>query len=144
MTGGPSAGPASAYPTLRRPASICFIEGNEVFVPGLIAGTSAAFGLLDCASAEPNTPSWVAAMVMAPVLRKRRRFRSIFSNILIVFIDESPWSCDWVLSRASRYDPPTLMSAAAEIFFSGTGRMMLRKRHRATHFFLRVLCRIFR
>ena len=36
MTGGPLAGPASAYPTFRRPASICFSEPNDVFVPGLI------------------------------------------------------------------------------------------------------------
>ncbi len=47
--GGPLAGPASAYPTLSRPASICFIEAKDVFVPGLIAGN---FRLPDCAFAE--------------------------------------------------------------------------------------------
>jgi hypothetical protein len=31
---GPAAGPASTYPTFRRPASICFSEVNDVFVPG--------------------------------------------------------------------------------------------------------------
>jgi hypothetical protein len=29
----------------------------DVFVPGLIAGTSAGFALLDCAAAEPTMPS---------------------------------------------------------------------------------------
>ncbi len=33
-TGRPSAGPASAYPTFSTPASICFIELNDVCVPG--------------------------------------------------------------------------------------------------------------
>src|SRR5437016_791481 len=35
MTAGPSLGPASAYPTFRTPASICFSEPKDVFVPGL-------------------------------------------------------------------------------------------------------------
>ena len=42
MTGSPLAGPASAYPTLSTPASICLIAPNDVFVPGLIAGTFAS------------------------------------------------------------------------------------------------------
>ena len=33
-------GPASAYPILRTPASICFSEPNDVFVPGLIGARS--------------------------------------------------------------------------------------------------------
>ena len=41
MTAGPLAGPASAYPTFRTPASICFSGANEVFVPGLIVGRCA-------------------------------------------------------------------------------------------------------
>ena len=45
-------GPASAYPTLSSPASICFSELNEVFVPGLIVATLARFGLTDCAAGE--------------------------------------------------------------------------------------------
>src|SRR5713226_3460991 len=64
MTAGPSAGPASAYPTLRRPASICLRGSNDVFVPCLIVVAPAGFALLACASAEPDTLSWAAAMVV--------------------------------------------------------------------------------
>ena len=39
MTGGPSAGPASAYEMFRTPASICFSGPNDVWAPGLIAGS---------------------------------------------------------------------------------------------------------
>jgi hypothetical protein len=35
-----------------------------VFVPGLIGGRSAGFGLLDCAFAEPIMPSWAAAIIV--------------------------------------------------------------------------------
>ena len=38
----------------RTPASICFTEANDVFVPGLIAGS---FVLLGCAFTEPIIPS---------------------------------------------------------------------------------------
>src|SRR5438309_1053719 len=44
-------------------SSICLSEANEVFVPGLIAGTRAGLG--DCAAAEPIMPSWAAARVIA-------------------------------------------------------------------------------
>ena len=50
MTAGPSAGPASAYPTFSTPASICFSGPNDVFVPGL--GVAAADGLLCCRRAD--------------------------------------------------------------------------------------------
>jgi hypothetical protein len=53
--------------TLRTPASICFSETNDVFVPGFNAGTLAALALLECATAEPIMPSWPAAMAMAAV-----------------------------------------------------------------------------
>src|SRR5260370_24646621 len=36
MTAGPSLGSASAYPTFRTPALICFSEPKDVFVPLLI------------------------------------------------------------------------------------------------------------
>src|ERR1700722_17386983 len=91
MTTGPSAGPASAYPTLRRPASICFNGANDVCVPGLIFDISADFVLLDWAAAEPLKANWAAAMVMAAVPKKRRRSRLISSDVLIPFIAESPW-----------------------------------------------------
>jgi hypothetical protein len=42
--------------------AICFSDPNDVFVPGLIAGTCA---LVDCAFAELNMPNWAATMVMA-------------------------------------------------------------------------------
>src|SRR4030095_915903 len=66
MTTGPLAGPASAYPTLRTPASFCLSGAKDVFVPGLTAGTSAGF-MFDCAAAEPIMPNWAAASVMAAV-----------------------------------------------------------------------------
>src|SRR5260221_13910172 len=75
MTGEPLAGPASAYPTLRTPASICFSELNDVFVPGLIG-----LILVACASADPIMPNSAAAIVMAAVPRKRRRQRLISSR----------------------------------------------------------------
>src|SRR5436190_751178 len=68
MTGGPSAGPASAQPTLRSPASICLSGANEVFVPDFIAGRVVLAG---CASALASMPRWAAATAAAP--RKRRR-----------------------------------------------------------------------
>src|SRR5207248_4329804 len=77
MTGGPLAGPASAYPTFRSPASICFSEANDVFVPGLI-------GLIlgDCASAESIVASTDAARVRSAAPKRRRRSRLIASDIL--------------------------------------------------------------
>jgi hypothetical protein len=38
MTGGPVAGPASAYPIFRTPASICFSAPNDVFAPAPAGG----------------------------------------------------------------------------------------------------------
>src|SRR5215217_2065243 len=81
MTAGPSVGPASAYPTFRRPASICFRESKDVFVPGLLVVTSAGFVSLDCAYAQPIMPSWVAAIVMAATPRKQRLLRVMSSNM---------------------------------------------------------------
>src|SRR5215510_5096147 len=46
MTAGPSGGPASAYPTLRTPASICFSESNELCVPAFIGVASAVLALV--------------------------------------------------------------------------------------------------
>src|ERR1700689_1366127 len=90
MTAGPSAGPASAYPTLSRPASICFIELNDVFVPGFTRGTSVAVSLGVSAFAELSIPNWAALIAIAAVLRKRRRRWLIPSGILIRFIGRSP------------------------------------------------------
>jgi hypothetical protein len=46
---------------------------NDVFVPGLIAGTPAGSVLLACAFAEPIMPNWAPATVMAAAPKKRRR-----------------------------------------------------------------------
>src|ERR1700685_265096 len=81
MTTGPLAGPASAYPTFRAPASICFREANEVFVPGLIAGSLVSPGW---APAEPTMLNWAAAMVTAAAPKRRRREWSICSDALVV------------------------------------------------------------
>src|SRR5712664_4693116 len=94
MTGGPAAGPASAYPTFSTPASICFSVANDVLVPGLILGSSAGFALPDCALAEPLKANWAAAMVMAAVPKKRRRSRLMSSDIL-----RSLWFEGWVGNR---------------------------------------------
>src|SRR5580658_6954157 len=89
-TGGPLAGPASAYPTLRRPASICFSGPNDVFVPGLILGRSFGFVLVDCPSAE-LTPSNPAAATDLPIVPKRRRRLWLISlDILTLLILDSP------------------------------------------------------
>src|SRR4029077_6768519 len=90
MATGPSLGPASAYPTLSRPASICFSDANDVLVPGLIARMPANLVLLGCASAEPFKRSWAAAAVTAAVPRKLRRCWLISSDFSIVSIGVSP------------------------------------------------------
>src|SRR6185437_1013736 len=85
-TAGPSAGPASAYPTLRMPASICFIEWNEMLVPGLTVGRSA-----DCALPDggwipsPNRTPGASnvAPTDSPAIAKRRREISIASAFFI-------------------------------------------------------------
>src|SRR5919204_2781484 len=61
MTAGPSAGPASAYPTFRRPASIGFREPKDVGVPGFSVDPSAELMVLAGALAE----SMVVSLVMS-------------------------------------------------------------------------------
>src|SRR3954468_6368525 len=73
MTGTPSAGPASAAPTLRKPASICFSAANEVWPPGFTALAPAELALPACARAVPLTANGAAAKAMATAPRKRRR-----------------------------------------------------------------------
>src|SRR5262245_38375492 len=88
MTGGPSAGPASAYAMLRRPALICFSGPNDAFTPGLMRGS-----LADCALAGAGMPSWVAAAVTAATPIRWRRCKSIFSELVFmaVTIDWMSW-----------------------------------------------------
>src|SRR4051794_1829786 len=90
MTAGPLVGPASAYPTFRTPASICFREPNDGFVPGLIEGRPAGFVLRDRASAEPIKPSSADAKVMAAMPKKWRRPRLICSDISSSSLHEAP------------------------------------------------------
>src|SRR5271165_5134193 len=92
-TAGPSAGPASTYPTLRRPASICFSRPNDVFVPGLIWGS---LPLLDCALPEPIATIAATASVMV-TLRKTSRRTSLDSELLTVLMGETPLF-DWLLA----------------------------------------------
>src|SRR5262252_899578 len=80
MTARPSAGPVSAYPTFKTPASICLSEPNDVLAPGLIVGKPPGLALFGCAAAETIMPNWVAASVMAAVPRKLRRCLLISSN----------------------------------------------------------------
>src|SRR5476649_1222004 len=89
MTTGPSTGPASAYPTFRRPASICLSGANDAFVPGLIDGRPASLALLGWAFAIPVMTSG-AARAIAPAPKKRRRGWLVASVFLIVLINESP------------------------------------------------------
>src|SRR5215468_4160893 len=91
MTTGPLAGPASAYPTLRTPASFCLSGAKDVFFPGLTAGISAGF-MFDCAAAEPILPNWAAATVMAAVpaaevTRMLRRVGDEDSADIIILLD---------------------------------------------------------
>src|SRR5436309_665912 len=99
MTGGPSAGPASAYETFRTPASICFSGPNDVWAPGLSAGN---FVLAGCAFAKPVKPNWAAAAVIAAAPMKLRRRRSIFSDILTVFIWKPPRSMSHLKNWGAR------------------------------------------
>src|SRR5689334_14989439 len=86
ITAGPALGPASAYPTFRSPASTCFSEPNEVFVPGLTAGRSAGGVLLAWALAAPNRPSRAAAIVKKAEPANRRRRWLISADI-----SGAPW-----------------------------------------------------
>src|SRR5437868_2954681 len=84
MTTGPSAGPASAYPTLRTPASICFSAANEVCDPGLTAAAFAGLASLDCALAEPVRANWAAAIPSAAVPMNWRRFWLMSSGMVVL------------------------------------------------------------
>ena len=75
------AGPASAYPTFRTPASICFSEPNDVFVPGLIAGTSQVCLAGLCGRRTDHAELGGTQSLMIAVAKKRRRLWLIFSTI---------------------------------------------------------------
>src|ERR1700722_804237 len=88
-TVGPLAGPASAYPTLRRPAPICFRGANDVFVPGLVTGRSARITLLDrgrMASAKGAPGASIATPADRPAVAKRRRDIASITNVLLNYL----------------------------------------------------------
>src|SRR5215471_3758311 len=87
ITVGPFAGPASAYPTFNRPASIFLIEPNEAFDRGLLGIRSSRWVLLDCAPAERLRPSDAAARVVAAVPRNWRRGWLMSSDISLPPLD---------------------------------------------------------
>src|SRR3954469_12221403 len=91
MTTGASAAPASAYPTLRTPASICFSAANDVCDPGLTAATFALLDLPDWALAGPPGANWAAAIPSAAVPMNWRRFWLMISDM--VFLGEGRTEC---------------------------------------------------
>ncbi len=92
---------------LRRPASICLIEANDVFVPGLIAGTSEASVLEGCWLSLANSALGAskAAPADSPAIVKLRRdipidfvcFMAILSVILRATIPHK--TCDAGVSK---------------------------------------------
>src|SRR6202011_1503380 len=86
MTGGPSAGPSSAYPTLSRPASTCLRAGNEVR-PALVGG--AAGGVEEHAAAE------VAATAATPIASENSRLVIMCGPLLMGDMPpaEKTWTC---------------------------------------------------
>src|ERR1700733_15771183 len=75
-----------------RPALICLRGPNDVFATGPGAVATDGFASAGVASAKAAMPSWVAAMLMAAVPKKLRRFWLISSNILALLISVSPFS----------------------------------------------------
>src|SRR6266498_4222276 len=67
----------------RTPASICLRGPNDLFVPGLIAGTLVGLALLDCAAEEQIMASSADAIVITAVARKHRRSWLISSTIFL-------------------------------------------------------------
>src|SRR5439155_25311914 len=82
-TGGPFAGPASAYPTFRTPASICLIESNDEPVGAATAIPVSGVIVLVDISENLVAPNRAAASVMIAVPKKRRRSLLIPSDILL-------------------------------------------------------------
>src|ERR1700730_14174348 len=102
MTGGPSAGPSSAYPTWSRPATTCLRAGNEVR-PALVGG--AAGGVEEHAAAE------VAATAATPTASENSR--------LVIMCGMPPaektWTCTSIVVNGNRCQTSfgRLMTSAA-------------------------------
>src|SRR5262245_3780770 len=75
ITTGPLAGPASAYPTLSTPASICFSGPNDPPPPAPVVRAGFAAAATGSPCAKSITPSRDAATAVAIPARKRRRPR---------------------------------------------------------------------
>src|SRR4051794_82604 len=69
---------------------------KDVLVPGLIAGSGAAFLPAGCAAAAPITPSWAAATLVTAAPSRRRRSWSTRGDVAVHFMatvqfDGRPW-----------------------------------------------------
>src|ERR1700722_5688278 len=117
MTTGPSAGPASAYPILRTPASICLSVPNDVLAPGLILGRSADLALLGWASAAPLSTSWAPTRVVAAAPKKRRRAQLISGEVLFVSMNRSPF----LMARQARLMRIGCEQRLSVVAFRGVG-----------------------
>src|SRR5437879_1326015 len=82
-------------------------------------GRCAGFALLGWACAEPLKISCAAAMLVATVPKRRRRWRLISSDILMVAIGESP-SCHGWLWSAPEQMPARQMRAGRIRELSGS------------------------
>src|SRR6266436_5071122 len=83
ITGRPFAGPASAYPTFKRPASTCFNGPNDVFAPDFVEVGRAVFVFFVCALAELIKPTLAPAAPAAAMPKNRRRLYFAFSDIFV-------------------------------------------------------------
>src|SRR5207302_11059402 len=81
MTGFPPVGPASAYPILSRPASICLSEENEVVLGLAVATTAGEF-----APASPKSGCWAKSLVPTetPAMARRRRRETPFGSVCCI------------------------------------------------------------
>src|SRR5215208_341987 len=85
ITTGPAGGPASAYPTFKTPASICFITSNDLFDVCFILILLAEFIFPGLAFAKPIMLSSMEARLKADELKKRRRSYLCSLNIRVVY-----------------------------------------------------------
>src|ERR1700736_5413150 len=108
MTGGPSVGPSSAYPTLSRPASTCLRAGNEVR-PALVGG--AAGGVEEHAAAEG------AATAATPIASENSRPGDHVRPLLMGDMPpaEKTWTCTSIVVNGNRCQTSfgRLMTSAA-------------------------------
>src|SRR5437762_3205735 len=97
MTGFPPVGPASAYPILSRPASICLSEENEVVLGLAVTSTAGEF-----APASPKSGCCANSAVPTetPAMARRRRRETPFGSVCCIIRVSS---CGTLEAR----DPPS-------------------------------------